>query len=177
MIISTVSEIFYKTFTVESGDTAIDLQGIKFSTNSGGRLPVHSYVKATLEYRDRLKQNQTTIEQIAKVNGLSPKYLRRLWKLFIDEPSVGDSSENASFVIAEIRAAWKLATPDEAEQISKQIIFWQEKLWKFNVVGQIGRSNWPQGMAGANQSDPNGPRISDSSRRCFQVGRFTRAGE
>ena len=135
---------FYKTFTVESGDTAIDLQGIKFSTNSGGRLPVHSYVKATLEYRDRLKQNQTTIEQIAKVNGLSPKYLRRLWKLFIDEPSVGDSSENASFVIAEIRAAWKLATPDEAEQISKQIIFWQEKLWKFNVVGQIGRSNGPK---------------------------------
>lgn len=140
---------FYRIHTVESGDTAIDLQGIKFSTNSGGRLPIHPYVKATLDYRERLKQKKTSIEEIAKANGLSPKYLRRLWELFIDEPKIdepkiGDPSDNASFVINDIRAAWKSATPNDAKQISKQILTWQEKLWKFNVVGQIGRSNGPK---------------------------------
>ncbi|MFP6694513.1 MAG: DUF1587 domain-containing protein, partial [Pirellulales bacterium] len=42
---------FYRQFTDDSGGSAVNLQGIKFTTNQGGRLPVAKYLAATIAQR------------------------------------------------------------------------------------------------------------------------------
>ncbi|MBI2950141.1 MAG: DUF1592 domain-containing protein [Verrucomicrobia bacterium] len=48
---------FYREFTSSSGASAVNLQGIKFDTNEGGRLPLEKYLEATLEMRAALLQS------------------------------------------------------------------------------------------------------------------------
>ena len=47
-------QAFYRPFTEDGGGQAIDLQGIKFNTNQGGRLPLKDYLRATLAEREEL---------------------------------------------------------------------------------------------------------------------------
>jgi hypothetical protein len=42
---------FYREFTDASGGSSVNLQGIKFNTNEGGRLPLERYLEATFELR------------------------------------------------------------------------------------------------------------------------------
>ena len=42
-------QAFYARYTDEGGGSAVDLQGIRFDTNRGGRLPLQRYLAATLE--------------------------------------------------------------------------------------------------------------------------------
>ena len=45
---------FYAQFSETGGGTPVNLQGIKFDTNAGGRLPLEKYLAATLQERDAL---------------------------------------------------------------------------------------------------------------------------
>src|SRR4051812_19262982 len=45
---------FYSRFTDSGGGTKVNLQGIVFGTNAGGRLPLERYLEATLAGRDAL---------------------------------------------------------------------------------------------------------------------------
>ncbi len=45
---------FYREFTDAAGGDKVNLQGIVFDTNKGGRLPVEKYLAATLVERDAL---------------------------------------------------------------------------------------------------------------------------
>ncbi len=47
---------FYARYTDSAGATAVNLQGIQFETNGGGRLPVERYLRATLIDRDALRK-------------------------------------------------------------------------------------------------------------------------
>src|SRR5262249_37854510 len=46
---------FYAKFTDPHGGDKVNLQGIVFETNEGGRLPVEKYLLATLEEREALR--------------------------------------------------------------------------------------------------------------------------
>lgn len=133
---------FYRRHTIDSGKTAVNLQGIKLTTNTSGRLPIHSYIKATLDYRELPNRKEISIADFARSRNLSPKYLRVLWEHLSNGQS--DQVSNLSLKILQIRDVWKSASPDESEKVSNLIIAWQNQLWKFNVVGQIGRSNGPK---------------------------------
>ena len=63
-------------FATRSGGTQVNLQGIVFDTNDGGRLPLEKYLAATLVEREALAKRSKTIEAVAKERGLSAKYLR-----------------------------------------------------------------------------------------------------
>ena len=39
---------FYRKYTEDGGGSSVNLQGIKFTTNQGGRLPLSRYLNATL---------------------------------------------------------------------------------------------------------------------------------
>src|SRR5438477_11615999 len=93
---------FYRGFTDPRGGDKVNLQGIVFETNEGGRLPLEKYLAATLELRGAEKQpprdatlqpfNPSTLQfldTVSRTRGLSPKYLRTLWAaLNSTEPSL-----------------------------------------------------------------------------------------
>ncbi|HEY0981635.1 DUF1592 domain-containing protein [Schlesneria sp.] len=126
----------YGEFTDAEGGTQVNLQGIVFDTNGGGRLPVKKYLLATLEERDALKSGRKTIEKVAEERSLSPKYLRMLWSTL--------TSEEPSFLFDRLRSQWRDATPKDTPQIAAEIAQWQQALWRFTSIGHIGKVGGPK---------------------------------
>lgn len=122
---------FYRTYSDQRGSSAVNLQGVQFRTNQGGRLPVRPYLAALLAEREALKHQTITMEQIAGRSGLSLKYLERLWHELQQKP--GDPAQ----LLDHIRAHWQKSDPD-LDELVRQIERWQDALWRFQTVGHIG---------------------------------------
>jgi len=56
---------FYDRYCGSEGGTPVNLQGVQFETNGGGRLPLERCLQALLQNRDALLQGTARIEQIA----------------------------------------------------------------------------------------------------------------
>ena len=140
---------FYRAYTDPRGGDKVNLQGIVFDTNEGGRLPVEKYLAATLELRSRrdaradAPPGSTTPsppaggpEAMAAERGLSPKYLASLWDLL--------NAKEPSFILDGLRAHWRQAKPGDAAALAGEIAQWQKALWKFSSVGHIGKAGGPK---------------------------------
>ncbi|HEX4413313.1 MAG TPA: DUF1592 domain-containing protein, partial [Lacipirellulaceae bacterium] len=128
---------FYSQFTDSGGGSQVNLQGVVFDTNQGGRLPVEKYLAATLVERDNLTSGRKTIETAAREHALNSKYFGILWKsLTTTEPSQ---------LLDDVRARWRVAKPDAAAALAADIAVWQKSLWTFSNVGLIGRAGGPKG--------------------------------
>ncbi len=125
---------FYLQFTAAGGGTAVNLQGLQFETNGGGRLPVQAYLAATLDEREALIAGQTSLEEVARRRGLNAKYLGTLWQALMGEP--GDKQ---SLLLDHLRSRWREAKPEDAAALTADVERWQQALWKFNTIGHIGR--------------------------------------
>jgi hypothetical protein len=129
---------FYRQFTDDGGGSAVNLQGIKFDTNQGGRLPLQKYLAATLQFREALASGQKSIERVAKEQALNARYLAALWNALSRE-----SSEPPSLLLDAIRDKWKAAGAADVPALAAEIARAQEALFKFNPVGHIGREDGP----------------------------------
>ena len=127
---------FYDRYTSSGGGASVNLQGIKFDTNQGGLLPLEAYLKATLEQREAVSSGMRTIEQIAADRNLSAKYLGRLWR------TLGGHDDD-HVVMNRLRKQWRSASGDDLSPLVSLIQAWQQRLWKFNVVGHLGREGAP----------------------------------
>jgi hypothetical protein len=127
---------FYREFTDERGSDKVNLQGIVFDTNQGGRLPLDKYLHATLLEREALTQGAKTVERVAKEQQLNPKYLGILWRAL--------TSKQPSLLLDPLRRRWRAATAAEAQAITGEIAAWQAALWKFGTVGHIGKVAGPK---------------------------------
>jgi hypothetical protein len=127
---------FYRAFTENGGGTQVNLQGIVFGTNEGGRLPLEKYLAATLAERPALAGGTKTVEAVARQHGLSPKYLRILWTAL--------DSQDPSPLIDRLREQWRGARADDAAALAADIARWQKALWRFTSVGQIGKVGGPK---------------------------------
>ena len=127
---------FYSEFTEASGATQVNLQGIVFNTNGGGRLPVEKYLTATLARRQELAQGGDHLEAVAHEYSLNARYLALLWAAL--------QSSEPSMVLDPFRAAWKKGQPGDAHSLAENIEAWQKELWKFSSVGQIGKVGGPK---------------------------------
>ncbi|MFO0941728.1 MAG: DUF1592 domain-containing protein [Pirellulales bacterium] len=125
----------YAKYTASEGGTQVNLQGIVFNTNGGGRLPIENYLRVTIKHRQELKSGARTFEQLSKENGLSPKYLRLLWTA-LNKPE--------SQLVAQLATQWENAQPNDLPKLMEYIHNWQKSLWKFNSVGHIGKVNGPK---------------------------------
>ncbi len=129
----------YRKYSDQAGASQVNLQGIVFNTNDGGRLPVEQYVAATFNVRAQLQHGsdvKTAIAMVAKNNRLNAKYLGILWDTLSDrEPSL---------LLDEIRAHWRTATAADAPRIAAEIGQWQKALWRFASVGHIGKVGGPK---------------------------------
>ena len=150
---------FYRRYTDASGGAKVNLQGIVFDTNQGGRLPVEKYLAALLQEREALIGGRRTLEQVAKEHQLSPKYLGLLWTT-LQQPVASKTtgtkapSPNAtgtepgpvatSLLLDRLRERWKTARPDDVASLVQDIAPWQQSLWRFTTVGHIGKQNGPK---------------------------------
>jgi len=126
----------YGKYTDSRGGTQVNLQGIVFDTNGGGRLPVDRYLEATIVERDALRDGRKTIEGIAHERGLSPKYMGLLWNAL--------NGKDKSFLLDGPRARWRAAKPSDVEAMTVEIARWQQSLWRFTSVGHIGKVGGPK---------------------------------
>jgi len=125
----------YSEFTDAGGGTRVNLQGIVFGTNAGGRLPLERYLAATLAERDAWRKGAITVDAVARERKLSPKYLGLLWSTL--------NGTDPSLLLDDIRIRWKTAKLTDVHAIAEDIGRWQSGLWKFNSVGHIGKVGGP----------------------------------
>lgn len=125
----------YSRYSDSSGGTAVNLQGVTFETNGGGRLPIERYLLATINHRTELTAGTISIAGVAAREGLSEKYLSLLWN------SLTDSSP--SLLLDPLRADWRDAGIDDVGQLAARIAVWQQALWRFTTVGHIGKRDGP----------------------------------
>lgn len=130
-------QAFYAQYTTTGSGTEVNLQGIRFETNQGGVLPIADYLTATVVERNALLSGQKTLEQVAADRQLSPVYLKRLWRVLMS------NDRQLGFLLQQVRTRWENLTPDEVPQLVTFIEQWQPELWKFNVVGHVGREGAP----------------------------------
>ena len=126
---------FYGQFTDSGGGTQVNLQGIVFGTNEGGRLPLERYL-APLDPR-------------ARGPGLGRKERRRRRpgtgsKCEIPEHALDDASRGRANADPRRRAC-PLArrSADDAPALAAEIARWQKALWRFTSVGHIGKVGGP----------------------------------
>ncbi len=107
-------------------------------TDKDGRVDLARYFAVLIEHRDRLTEDVSVIQAIAREQGLSPKYMGLLAEMLVkDEPS--------SVLLSSVRDRWRRATSDEVASIAAEIRTWQDQLWKFNPVGHFGLiRNWQE---------------------------------
>jgi Protein of unknown function (DUF1592)/Protein of unknown function (DUF1588)/Protein of unknown function (DUF1587)/Protein of unknown function (DUF1585)/Protein of unknown function (DUF1595) len=122
---------FYREFSDPRGSEKVNLQGIVFDTNEGGRLPVEKYLAATLIERQALLTHTKSIDAAARDHGLNAKYLGTLWDTL--------TSKESSLLLDRLRTRWATAKPGDAAQLTAEVAQWQKALSKFGTVGQIGK--------------------------------------
>jgi hypothetical protein len=130
-------QAFYRQFTEDGGGSDVNLHGIRFTTNQGGRLPLASYLAATLVHRDALESGAKTIQAVAEKGGLNAKYLLRLWQ------ALSAKKPNDDTLLGSLRERWRKTESHDPSGLVAQIEQAQKKLWKFNSIGHIGRDGVP----------------------------------
>lgn len=126
---------FYLTYTVPGGDTARNLQGVRFLSQDAGVVKLAPYISATIRFRTQLLEGSTTIGDVAREEQLNQKYLELIWNSLIDE--------SPSILLKPIRTHWRGATLDDVEAVVSEIERLQQTLWRFTSVGHIGKRDGP----------------------------------
>lgn len=127
-------QAFYRRFTSDGGGSAVNLQGIQFNTNQGGRLPLRRYLEAIIDAREALQDGNVSFDELAAANHLSPKYLELLWNQL-----EGDLSTE-SMLLKAVQDAWKSlpnSPKTSLDELLAQVETLQTELWRFNSVGQL----------------------------------------
>lgn len=139
-ILARIREI-YGRYTDSGGGETIDLQGIVFDTNQGGRLPIEKYLSATIEERDAFSSGAKSMKDAARERGLNAKYLGSLWGLLSNDKGGGE--DGRSLLIERLRAEWRESRLEDAGSLAASLVRLQKELWRFSSVGHIGKAGGP----------------------------------
>jgi hypothetical protein len=141
----------YREHSDTGGASQVNLQGIVFNTNDGGRLPVERYLAAAFDVAAELgiapavphsaasmsgPGVDRAIAAVTKKTGLNAKYLGILWATLNDR--------TPSLSLDAIRAKWRAAKPEDIASLAAEINQWQKALWRFTSVGHIGKVGGPK---------------------------------
>ena len=134
---------FYREFTDSGGGDKVNLQGIVFDTNQGGRLPLEKYLAASIAEREALASGRKNIETVAHELGLNARYLGTLWKSL--------TGPETSFLLEGLRP---LARYEAGE--CRRAGGWHRCLAEGTLEIHNGRPYWKtrrtEGLAGAGDS-------------------------
>ena len=127
---------FYRRYADPGGASTVNLQGIVFNTNEGGRLPVERYLAALIAEGPALQAGTTTLKAVAERRNLSPRYLQLLRSRL--------SASDPSPLLDGLRARWRDTRLADVGPLTGEIGAWQGALWRFTTVGHIGRTGGPK---------------------------------
>ena len=135
---------FYARYANNQGGDTVNLQGIVFETNQGGRLTIELYLAAADDVRGLTGRPggptaDIAIETIANEKKLSPKYLKTLWQALADTSPRPESDG----LLGNLRRQWQERGGEGSKDLLGQILGWQKSLWRFTSVGHIGKRNGP----------------------------------
>ncbi|MBL8901134.1 MAG: DUF1592 domain-containing protein, partial [Planctomycetes bacterium] len=133
----------YRRFTDPGGATQVNLQGIVFDTNAGGRLPIERYLEAALDLRDG-PRSQARIEKLARERQLSAKYLGILMEAL--------QAQEAVSLLAPLREAWTHTRHEDLPRLVAEIAAAQAQLFRFQNVGHLGKVGGPRAWQEAQES-------------------------
>ena len=133
---------FYQRFTSDDQQGAsVNLQGIVFDTNKGGRLPLRLYLNVLFANANQIASSLDSISEIAQKNQISRKYLTLLSKAIL-------SSKDDIF-LQPLHEAWQRSiegqplNDQEMNQLVQYVQNWQAALFRFTTVGHIGKKGGP----------------------------------
>ena len=106
-------------------------QGITLDMGREGFLPLRASLEAARDLAGDAAE-RGRIESVAAERGLSPRYLRLLLESLESEPA-------GSLLLDRLRGLWGQQPGVPVERLVAEIEGWQQVLWRFNKVGQIGR--------------------------------------
>ncbi len=119
----------YKQYTDPAGSTRVNLQGLTWETNSGGRIPLEPYLASLVEHRAALAAGTQTFKAVADESHLSPKYLQAVWTFL--------TSSEPSPLADPLREKWKSAKLEDIKPLAAEIRRWQAALTQFKSVGHF----------------------------------------
>lgn len=134
---------FYNRYTSnETNGGSVNLQGIIFDTNQGGRLPLKLYLRTLLTHAKAFNAADENVVRLAAEQQLSPKYLFSLRDAMrSDDPNV---------FLDPLRSGWQRAVSGHAvseaeiDQLVGYVTQWQNALFRFTTVGHIGKVGGPK---------------------------------
>ncbi|AMV32300.1 hypothetical protein VN12_09265 [Pirellula sp. SH-Sr6A] len=145
----------YARYTDARGAEKVNLQGVQFETNQGGRNPFDRYLELLFQNENALATGSKSLQDVAKIGNGSERYLAVLAKQLgltmadsrgdlVHRSELGEMAL-ASPLVKGLRSQWALAKgkPSSAD-VSNWVGQWQQKLWKFSAVGHIGKLNGPK---------------------------------
>ena len=135
-LLGQIRGIYGKYADLTSRGARLNLQGEKFDSNEGGRLPIERYLAATLEEREAIQSGKKTVAGVAAERGLSVRYLTNLWAML--------TSADPLPVLASPQVKWRVAKPTDGAALTADIVGWQSAVWKFSPVGHIGKVGGPK---------------------------------
>lgn len=127
-ILADIREI-YGRYTAAEGATQVNLQGIIFETNGGGRIPLERYLAATIEERSALQHGSKSLESVAQERNLNAKYLAGLWGVL--------NAEKPTPLMDRLRLRWRNAETSQIPSLMREITQWQTALTKLQKVGHM----------------------------------------
>ena len=124
---------FYDRFT-EPSDVPVEVGGTGRVPNEGGTIPLEEYFAAAVEEYHAISNGDTTLEVVAERRSLNRKHLGSLWQML-------SGSDDVSLLLRQVRQRWRAAVDrDKAgEDLTQFVTAWQNELFKYNVIGHIGR--------------------------------------
>lgn len=120
---------FYGRYTDPSGSTRVNLQGLHWDTNAGGRLPLPTYMSVMLEAREKLMSGQITTDKLAAEHKLNAKYMSILWSVL--------GKPQSTALLDRIQKRFASITIAELPQLINEIAAWQTALTRFQSVGHM----------------------------------------
>jgi hypothetical protein len=134
---------FYNRYTSnETNGGSVNLQGIVFDTNQGGRLPLKLYLQTLLANAKAFEADDANLIRFAAEQKLSSKYLLALRNAF--------RSTDPNIFLDPLRVGWQRAlagqavTEPEIDQLVTYVTQWQNALFRFTTVGHIGKVGGPK---------------------------------
>lgn len=119
----------YRRETEIQNSARVNLQGIVFDTNDGGKLPLERYIAATLSERSEIREGKKSLAEVAANHGLNARYLTSLWNLLQRTDHLP--------LLNRVQEAWAKAKPGEEKAVYAEIAQWQNVLTKFQSVGHM----------------------------------------
>ncbi|MEO2089998.1 MAG: DUF1592 domain-containing protein, partial [Gemmataceae bacterium] len=135
-LLGKIRSVYGRYADLTSRGARLNLQGEKFDSHEGGRLPIERYITATLEERETIQYGKKTVAGVANERGLSVRYLTNLLEML--------TSADLLPVLSSPQVKWKAAKPADAATLITDIAGWQNAVWKFSPVGHIGKVGGPK---------------------------------